>query len=122
MVRPPCAAATRLKARVCASGPPPALDLALHPNARPLLRGCLRAHRRHGAEHNKHSKPDNLGHKTLPAGLNGDIGLPLQAATYVTAGRRNLVASLHARRASLGAHAGKLYDRRGRCKADKGIK
>src|SRR5262249_24919900 len=43
-------------------GPPARLDLSLDPNAGPLLREPLRARRRDGAERNKHTKADSLGH------------------------------------------------------------
>src|SRR5262249_19662172 len=47
--------------RIC-EGTTARLDLSLDPNAGPLLRERLRARRRHGAERNKHTKPDHLGH------------------------------------------------------------
>src|SRR5262249_51945883 len=47
--------------RIC-EGTTARLDLSLDPNAGPLLREPIRARRRHGAERNKHTKPDSLGH------------------------------------------------------------
>src|SRR5215467_12557678 len=47
--------------RIC-EGTTADLDLSLDPNAGPLLREPLRARRGHGAERNKHTKPDSLGH------------------------------------------------------------
>jgi len=46
--------------RIC-EGTTARLDLSLDPNARPLLREP-RARRHHGAQRNKHAKPDSLGH------------------------------------------------------------
>src|SRR5262249_44044537 len=46
--------------RIC-EGTTARLDLSLDPNAGPLLREP-RARRRHGAERNKHTKTDSLGH------------------------------------------------------------
>ena len=43
--------------------------------------------------------------------IDGDIGLHLQAAAHVPAGRRDLVTRLHARRTVFGLHAAQLHDR-----------
>ena len=53
-------------------------------------------------------------HPDVACRIDGDIDLHLQAAAHVAAGRRNLVAGLHAGRTVLGADAAQLHDRTAR--------